>query len=185
MDLVNWLNNSAFGFASSVANPLLTTIMSHWTESFYVVLPLLAAYLYIKKDKNAVPFVAALLMLFVLSEILKNIFMEPRPCVNGNFSWVSQIACESGYSFPSSHALSLTGLVFFLKNFKYIRAAYLIWLVIILFSRVYLGQHYLTDVLVGAVISVVVGYAIYKYEKYINDIYDRVLKAIFNGKTGA
>ncbi len=178
MSIVNWLNNYAFGAAGSVANPILTKVMSYWTESFYVVLILAFAYLYFKRDKNAVPFATALVILFILSEILKYIFKEPRPCADGNFAWVSQVACESGYAFPSSHALSLTGLVFFLKNFKYVQAAYIVWLVIILFSRVYLGQHYLTDVIAGVIISIIVGYVIYKYENYINNIADKVFGLI-------
>lgn len=185
MSIVSGINNAAFGVASSVASSALTTVMQYWTESFYVVLLLVFAYLYFKKDKNAIPFAVALVVMFALSEILKDIFKEPRPCAEGNFSWVSQVACESGYSFPSSHAVSLTGLFFFLKNFKYVRAAYVVWLVIILFSRVYLGQHYFTDVIVGAAISIAVGYALYRYEKRINDLVDWVLLSILRRRAGA
>ena len=55
MSIVNWLNSSAVAFVHSLANPALTTIMRYWTESFYVVLLLVFAYLYLKKDKNAYP----------------------------------------------------------------------------------------------------------------------------------
>ena len=178
MDVVNWLNSSAVSFVHSLANPVLTTIMRYWTESFYVVLLLTFAYLYFKKDKNAYPFAFALVAMFVLSEILKNIFKEPRPCVDGNYAWLSNVACESGYAFPSSHALSLTGLFIFLKNFRYLRAAYIIWLVIILFSRVYLGQHYFTDIIAGGAISIVLCYIIFKYEKYVNDLADSVIEML-------
>ena len=143
------------------------------------------ACLYFKKDKNTVPFAIAVFVLFAIGEVLKGIFMEPRPCAQGNLSWVSQVACEAGYSFPSDHATVLTGLFVFLKNFKYVRAAYIVWLVIILFSRIYLGQHYLTDVIAGAIISVAACSVIYKYEDGINNFVERALGSILKRKTSA
>lgn len=184
MDVVNWLNSSAVAFVHSLTGPALTFVMRYLTESFYVVLLLTFAYLYFKKDKNAYPFAFALVVMFILSEILKDIFKEPRPCADGNYAWLSNVACESGYAFPSSHAMSLTGLFIFLKNFRYLRAAYIIWLVVILFSRVYLGQHYFTDIIAGGAISIVICYIIFKYEKYVNDLAERVVGAVLK-KIGA
>ncbi len=173
MDLISTINGDAFGLVNHVASPLLNLIMTYWAESFYVVLPLLALYLYLKKDNNLIPYIVAIAVLFAVSEIVKDIVREPRPCSLSDYSWINHVACESGYAFPSSHATTLTGLFFFLRNFKYIRAAFIIWLVVILFGRVYLGQHYLTDVVAGAVISVIVGYLIYRYRDAVNGFANR------------
>ena len=108
--------------------------------------------------------------MFAVSEIIKDIVREPRPCSLPDYSWINHVGCESGYGFPSGHATTLTGLFFFMKNYKYVRAAYMIWLIVVLFGRVYLGQHYFTDVVAGAVIGTVGCYIMYKYENAINMI---------------
>ncbi len=186
MDIISWINNSAFGAVSSVASPLLTTIMSYWAESFYVVLIVILAYFYLKKDKNFFPFGIALVVLLLIGETLKDIVREPRPCARGDLAWVSQVACESSYSFPSNHATVLGGLWIFMKNYKYVRAGYIIWLVVVLFGRVYLGQHYFTDVIAGTAISIAGCYIMYKYENAINRIVGKVLARVlgksFSGK---
>ena len=183
MNILTGLNEGAFYYASKVASPFLTFVMQYWTESFYLVLIALVAYMYLKKDKNLVPFIFAGVLLYAISEIIKDIVKEPRPCAEGNFQWVQQVACESNYSFPSSHATVLTGLAIFLKNYKYIRIGYIVWLIVVLFSRIYLGEHYFTDVLAGAVISIVVAYTIYKYENWINRVADKMLSKLFGRKT--
>jgi undecaprenyl-diphosphatase len=182
MDFISWINNAAFGAVSSVASPALTFLMKYWAESFYVVLLAILAYFYLKRDKNFFPFGVSLIVLFAIGEVIKDIVKEPRPCASGEMAWLSQVACDPTYSFPSNHATVLTGLFIFLKNYKYVRAAYIIWVLIILFGRVYLGQHYFTDVVAGAAISIVVCYITYRYERVINRIAGAVLGKLFGWK---
>ncbi len=90
----------------------------------------------------------------ILNFILKNIFLRPRPDFPLAYSH------ETGYSFPSGHAmisLAFYGIIAYLitithKDLK-IKIPILIGLfilsVLIGFSRLYLGVHYLTDVLAG------------------------------------
>ena len=69
-----------------------------------------------------------------------------------------------GYSFPSGHALSsfAASTVIFLNN-KKLGLIALILAIMIAFSRLYLYVHYLSDVLVGALLGVMVGI----FSKYI------------------
>lgn len=83
--------------------------------------------------------------------ILKNIFMVSRP--------INALYLESTYSFPSGHsalAVALYGFIFLtiwkhdkhhLKNKSLIFLGLLI--LTIPFSRIYLGVHYIEDVVVG------------------------------------
>ena len=169
------LNDAAFQTVKAIASPTLNFIMYYWAESFYVVLAALFLYLYFKKDKNLWPFATAVVMLFVIDEILKALIREPRPCSVQSLSWINSYNCESGYAFPSAHASVLTGLPLFLGNYKYVRIGYIIWLVVVLAGRIYLGNHYLTDVIAGAAISIVVSFAIYKFRDRINIIADEII----------
>ena len=176
--LFNGINIAAFHLVQGIASPALNFIMSYWAESYYLVLPLIAIYLYYRRDRNVYSFVFATVFLFIIANVLKDIFMEPRPCSLPDLSWINHVACESGYSFPSDHAVTLTGLAFFAKGYKYLRIAYIVWLLAILFGRVYLGQHYLTDVVAGAIISIIVAYVIYKYRDRVNSFLNKALQAL-------
>ena len=175
-----WINQQAFAFMRYVSNPLLTSIMQALAESFYIVLPLVALYMYIgKKDADAYSFVVAAVILFMISDTIKSIVGEPRPCtIPGEVTWLSGVGCESSFSFPSNHASVLTGLLFFTGRHRYIRVLYVVWLALVLFGRVYLGAHYLTDVLAGIAISLAVAYLIYTKRRKINALVNRIVGMI-------
>lgn len=95
--------------------------------------------------------------IFILNIILKLIFMRDRP-------YELMIINESGYSFPSGHAMAALGFYGFIiyliwhfnlsKNTKIIFSLLLgILIVLIGLSRIYLGVHYASDVLAGYMIS--------------------------------
>ncbi len=175
------MNIAAFKAALSLSSPAMTHVMSILATSFYVVLPAMVLYMYFKKDMNVYTFVIAGLVFFIISDTLKMIVREPRPCNTSEVLStlnIGKMACESSYSFPSNHATVLTGLTMFIGKYKYIRAAYIVWLVIILFGRIYLLAHYLTDVIAGVAISLAIGYLFYRYRGRINAFANRVVKAI-------
>lgn len=164
LDIISSLNSSAFGVASSLANPSLTALMVLLSESFIVVIPLLALWLYHRKDKNVFSFVSAFVLFYAVAELLKVLIAQSRPCIG-------LPGCEPGFGFPSSHATALAGPYLFLTEYKYLRFLYPVWLFLVLFGRIYLGQHTLIQVLAGVVISLVLGYVIYYYRKRVNNAF--------------
>jgi undecaprenyl-diphosphatase len=94
-----------------------------------------------------------------------------------------------GYSFPSGHssistAIGLVLIYFILKRVKNKRIAYILsgliltYLVLVGFSRVYLGVHYPTDVLGGWVLAAIWSYItifVYKFcmNKGVNKFLDK------------
>lgn len=91
------------------------------------------------------------------SSVLKHIFERLRPChVLPDVHLL--VSCGSGYSFPSSHAVNnfAAGLVlsYFQRKWAW---AYLSFAGTVSFSRVYVGVHYPSDILAGALIGFLVG----------------------------
>lgn len=112
-----------------------------------------------KDRKKASCYIGNLITISGINWIIKHIIQRPRPDVS------IRLVEESGYSFPSGHAMISTafyGLIIYYiwthcenkikRNIICIGLAFLI--VLIDFSRVYLGVHYLSDVIAGSLISI-------------------------------
>lgn len=104
-----------------------------------------------KKTKLLIPINICLVTL--INIIIKEIIKRPRPSV-------TRLVTESGYSFPSGHAMTSIAFYGFLIYliYKNIENKYYKWGLIILFSlltfvigfsRIYLGVHYTSDVISG------------------------------------
>ena len=172
------VNIMAFHITKALASPLLNTIMSYIGKSFLLVIPLLVIYLYLKKDKNVYSLIVAGIILYLLSDVIKNLVGEVRPCNITALSWINQVACENTFSFPSNHASVLTGLPLFMGKYRILQVLYIIWLILVLFGRVYLGLHYFTDVVAGIALSLVVSYIVYAYRTRINGFLNGIVMKI-------
>lgn len=103
-----------------------------------------------KKDRSFIwPFLLSIALSILISQfILKGVFMRPRP----------ETSTLHDYSFPSGHATTAFAAAFILTFFdKKRRALWYMIAFLIAFSRVYLGHHYVSDVVAGAFIGWVVG----------------------------
>ncbi len=99
--------------------------------------------------------------------IIKPLVGRIRPCRDPALEWVRTIAgCGGLYSFPSSHAANFFGLAFVIGSF-YKRTRYYLYTVAVLVAvgRVYLGVHYPSDVLAGAVYGTAIGLAVVYFSK--------------------
>ena len=106
----------------------------------------------------------------MLNYILKLIFSRTRP-IDIN------IITETGYSFPSGHAmisLAIYGFLAYLlwkSDYKYkkIGVSLLVLLIVLIgISRIYLGVHYTSDVIAGFIVSL--GYLLL----FIDFIYPKI-----------
>lgn len=94
-------------------------------------------------------------------EGIKNLVARPRPYTYDGVTSVSDPT--SGYSFPSghSHAVSNLSTQISLRYRKpYVIAPLAVICVLVAFSRIYLGQHFLSDVLVGLAFGVGIAFGV-------------------------
>ena len=144
-------------------NPLLVkiflwiTLLGNWRIVAATTLVVLVLFWLWNKKNYITPFLVSVGGSFVTSAIFKYIWHRPRPLEVA-------VYIEKSWSFPSGHAVlavSLCGFLiyFFWKYFKKwenkINALFLGFLTIILigFSRLYLGVHYLSDVWAGGLVG--------------------------------
>jgi undecaprenyl-diphosphatase len=96
---------------------------------------------------------ASILLLDALGAQIKHLVARPRPCVS--MSDLHQLqACGKTFSFPSNHAINTATAAAFLQVL-YPRSGWISWPLVgfVGLARVYIGAHYVTDVLGGWMIG--------------------------------
>lgn len=122
----------------------------------------------------------------VTSGFIKPWFSRLRPC--NEPAILDQIDIVNGarsgrYGFVSSHAANSFGIFMFLAlliKHKSLNFSLFIWAAITSFSRIYLGVHYLGDILCGAIFGIVAGSLVYLIYRIINKYIDHSPKQITN-----
>jgi len=161
MEKVVYLDTLVHSFILDIRNDSLTSFFNIITNlagaSFLLALSVIML-IVMKKKKISLYVLINLISAFIINETAKAIFTRSRP-VGIN------LIDETGFSFPSGHtmvALSFYGFIVFLlynktKN-KAMRMFFIIGLIAVVllvgFSRIYLGVHYLSDVIGGLLLSI-------------------------------
>ncbi len=144
-------------------SPVLDRLMFEFTHPGNLMMPgiLVFAYWVWRNLREAVIGATSLAGLIVLVDFIglqiKNLTARPRPC-HALEQINLLIGCGGTFSFPSNHAVNTaTAAAFF--QVLYPASGWISWplVAIIGFSRVYLGGHYVTDVLGGWLIGAVLG----------------------------
>ena len=143
--------------------PALDWLMFHCSQESNLWIPGIFAVGYWgwsnwREAKWAAPCLALLIGLSdLLGGQLKMLIARPRPCqilVHIH----ELVGCGGSFSMPSNHAVNSSTAIAFLVTL-YPSLGWVLWplMVLIGVSRVYLGAHYVTDVLAGWVIGLLLG----------------------------
>lgn len=151
-------------FVYSLIKPLISNSMTNimqfitfFSDPIWCILLSCLMVLLVKNKKISKAFLLNLILVFLLNYVLKILFSRERP-IDIN------LIVETGFSFPSGHAMISLGIYGFLiylllksnKNnlSKIMGICFLILLIFLIgISRIYLGVHYATDVIAGFIIS--------------------------------
>ena len=160
MNIINTIDNQIYEIIIKMLSPGVTAIMTFisFLGSAITLITLSIGFIFLIKNKKYPKLIALnLIFVFILNIILKWIIARPRP-------ERLKLVFEDGYSFPSGHSMVAFGFYGFLiyliykniknKKIKYTLITFLSLLVLFIgISRVYLGVHYVTDVIGGFIFA--------------------------------
>jgi undecaprenyl-diphosphatase len=166
---------------NALHSPFFDVVMYNVSKTFIWIpfYALLIYFLFRQYGKQAwlkLAFIVLLVFLVDQSSVhlFKNVFMRLRPCHNPDvapFLHLVNGKCGGQYGFISSHAANTFGLatfLFFEMRSKYRWAGWLfLWSAIIAYSRIYLGVHYLGDVICGTLWGMIIGDFVFHSEQFV------------------
>ena len=181
-------DQSIFLFLNGIHSPW-ADIFFYWVSNRFVWIPLYAvlAFFLIKKwRKRAILiFIALTLCIFLTDQscnLIKHSVQRPRPSHDPVLSeQVHLVAKPDGtlykggpYGFPSSHAansmaLALWVILYLGERRKWLIIGMLCWVLLVSYSRIYLGVHYPSDLLVGWILGACWALVLWRGEQWLQN----------------
>ncbi len=154
---------------------ILNAFHTDWLDQFFIyytelgngltiVLLSLFFFFVLKKRKLGLTFLLAYIFTGLLAQLIKPLADSPRPLVFFSPEWlpffIRGVIHTGNSSFPSGHTVSAFAAAAILALYcrsSILEVLYLILAVAVGFSRIYLSQHFLIDVLAGSFVGVAGG----------------------------
>ena len=129
--------------------------------------------------KNLVYPIVGVLICFVLTDLIhlhlfKNIFMRLRPCHEIGVCEYTRLLVDCGgyYGFVSGHAANSSALVLFLLMYfksmhQFMKYFLIAWVLLVAYSRIYLGKHYPLDLIFGILLGCLIAFLCFRIFFYV------------------
>lgn len=177
IETIRYAEYEWFLWLNSFHSPFWDTMM-FWVTYRFTWIPLYLYIIYFLFKNIRFDFVRSLLFVLIsvgladriTSGLMKPYFQRFRPCHDPIIQHIVHLVgnCGGQYGFVSSHASNSFALVAALsilfKTHKIETKMLLflsIWAIIVSYSRIYVGVHFPTDILVGGLIGFLIPFAIY------------------------
>lgn len=163
-------------------------ITAHFTDLAGIIIFGLVLFFFYKKT-TGVYFLSVQAVAAVFQRILKVIVARPRPYMA--FPEIQSIYEETSMSMPSGHSVGAMGMALFLAYIVYTEfkgktgltvVGYIsVGLILVMnaINRMYLGQHYLTDIIVGYAIMALICVAALYLAPYFKGLWAKFWKNFY------
>ena len=160
-----------------VANPVLDVIMPFITDRNNWIIPVIVIWLGLMIFGGKKGRIAGLSIILLVSlsdqlaaSVIKPLIHRIRPCHPDHFIQGGRflIGMKKSMSFPSNHAANMGAMAtYFSVKYPKLRWSVIVFALIISYSRIYVGVHFLTDILAGLLLGFICGLLILYFEKKV------------------
>ncbi len=148
-------------FIQQFSNPILDLLMRIITQfgDIYFYLAIGIVFYWIIDKKFGFKLIVVFLFSMTINGIIKSVVKRPRPFQKDSSLLLDDFDITHGYSFPSGHSQGIFSMGTLLikehGQYKWLKYILITLMILVPISRVYLAQHYMSDILVGAAIGVI------------------------------
>ena len=154
-------------------------LYSNWLVWLPFLLILFVLLIYRQPVKKWLPVVAAVIFLIAICIITSDVLLKPyfarlRPTYHPDFmndvKYLFGYKGEGIYGFVSGHATfsfafaTFTALLF---RYRFYTVTIFTWAMLMVYSRIYLGVHFLTDIFAGSVVGTAIGLGVYSLFRFV------------------
>ena len=181
LDLLYQLDVNVFYFINhTLANPVFDKFFPFITEvkNWYIAYIILFLILVIKGGRiGRIAAIGSLLLITASDQFssffIKHLVERIRPC-NALPDVRLLVGATQSYSFPSSHAVNnFAAATYFYKIFPKYKWPLFIVAFLLAFSRPYVGVHYPSDIIGGAIIGIGIGYLFAKIIIKVDSLFNK------------
>lgn len=188
LEKLEGIDQSLFLYLNSLRADWLDPVMWYFS-SIGLMIPVFAYILFYSYKKKGWPFMLMILLglgfCILLSdrisvELFKEVFQRYRPTHNGEIGELVQTVIKPNgeeyrgglFSFVSSHATNTASLAIFtflhLRQFSMYWIFIFIWMLLVSYTRIYLGVHYPADIIGGMILGGSIGAFLYWVSLRVN-----------------